>query len=52
MDNGGTAVCTVLFELTEAQFIVPVWGDKMDYSIGMSYWPVRLHRLADRYDNL
>jgi hypothetical protein len=24
----------------EAQFIVPVWGDKVDYGIGLSYRPV------------
>jgi hypothetical protein len=38
---------------TEAQFIVPDWWDKVDYGmggIGLSYWPVRLHRLAGRYD--
>jgi hypothetical protein len=28
---------------TEAQFIVPDLGDKVDYGIGLSYWPVRLH---------
>ncbi len=29
----------------------PEWGDKVDYYIGFSYRPVRLHRLAGRYDN-
>jgi hypothetical protein len=38
--------------ISEAQFIVPDWGDKVDYTIGLSYRPVRLHhRLAGRYDN-
>jgi hypothetical protein len=27
----------------EAQFIVPIWGDKVDYGIGLSYRPTRLH---------
>ncbi len=27
----------------EAQFIVPDWGDKVDYGIVLSYRPVRLH---------
>jgi hypothetical protein len=31
-----------------AQFIVPDWGDKFDYGIGLLYWPVRLHRLATK----
>jgi hypothetical protein len=34
-----------------AQFIVPDWGDKVDYGIGLLYRPVRLHRLAGRYVN-
>jgi hypothetical protein len=34
----------------EAQFIVPDWGNKVDYGIGLSYRPVRLHTLAVRYD--
>jgi hypothetical protein len=25
-------------------------GDKVDSGIGLSYWPARLHRLADCYD--
>ncbi len=29
-----------------AKFIVPDWGDKVDYGIGFSYRPARLHRLA------
>jgi hypothetical protein len=41
----------VLRLIAEAQFIVPDWGDKVDYGIGMSYRPVRLNRLAGRYDN-
>ncbi len=24
---------------SEAQFMVPDWGDKVDYGIGFSYWP-------------
>jgi len=35
----------------KAQFLVPDWGDKIDYGIGLSYRPPRLHRLAGRYDN-
>jgi hypothetical protein len=34
-----------------AEFIVPDWGDKVNYAIGLSYRPARLHRLAGRYDN-
>jgi hypothetical protein len=30
----------------EAQFIVPDWGNKVDYGIGLSYRPVRLQTLA------
>ncbi len=30
----------------EAQLIVPEWGDKVDYGIGLSYRPAMLHRLA------
>ncbi len=33
---------------SEAQFIVPDRGDKVNYSIGLSHRPVRLHRLAGR----
>jgi hypothetical protein len=43
-----------LYVLTsEAQFIVPDWGDKVVYGMGLSYWSVRLHRLAvaGLYDN-
>jgi hypothetical protein len=36
---------------TEAEFLVPAWGDKVDYGIVFSYWSARLHRLADRNDN-
>jgi hypothetical protein len=42
---------SVLALESEAQLIVPDWGDKVDYGIGLSYRPVRLHRLAGRYDN-
>jgi hypothetical protein len=38
--------------MPEAQFLFPDWGDKGDYGIGLSYRPVRLHRLPDQYDNL
>ncbi len=34
-----------------AKFIVPYEGKKVDYGIGLSYRPARLHRLAGRYDN-
>ncbi len=34
-----------------AKFKVPDRGDKVDSSIGLSSRPVRLHRLAARYDN-
>ncbi len=30
----------------EAPFIVPDWGDKVDYGVGLPYRPVRLHRLV------
>jgi hypothetical protein len=33
-----------------AKFIVPDWGDKVDSSLGLSYHPARLQRLAGRYD--
>ncbi len=33
---------------TEAQFIVPNWGDKVDCGIAMSCRPVRLLRQAGR----
>ncbi len=37
---------------TEAQFLVPDWGDKVHYGIGLSYRPARLHRqAAGGYDN-
>ncbi len=26
----------------EAQFLIPDWGDKLDYGIRLSYWPYRL----------
>jgi hypothetical protein len=29
--------------------MVPDWGHKVDFGIGLSYWSVRLHRLAGRY---
>jgi hypothetical protein len=34
-----------------AKFIVHDWGDKVDFDIGLSYWPARLHGLAGQYDN-
>ncbi len=34
-----------------AKFKVPDWGDKVDTGIGFLYRPVRLQRLAGRYDN-
>ncbi len=35
----------------EEQFIIPsLGGIKVDYGIGLSYRPVRLYRLAGRYD--
>jgi hypothetical protein len=34
-----------------AKFIVPDCGDKVEPSIGLSYWPAWLQRLAGRYDN-
>jgi hypothetical protein len=33
------------------QFLVPDWRDKVDYVIGLSYRPIRLHRHAGRYGN-
>ncbi len=33
---------------SEAEFIVPDWGDKVNSGIGL-YRPARLHRLAGRY---
>jgi hypothetical protein len=30
----------------EAQFIVPGWGDKVDFDVGLSNLPARPHRLA------
>ncbi len=35
----------------DAKFIVSDWGDKVDFGIGLSYRPTRLHRRACRYDN-
>jgi hypothetical protein len=35
---------------TVAQFLVPDWGDKVDYG-KVLYQLVRLHRLAGRYHN-
>jgi hypothetical protein len=31
---------------TEAQFLVPDQGDKVDYTMGLSHRPTRLHRLT------
>ncbi len=36
---------------TVAKFIVPDWGDKVDYGIGLSYPPTSLVSLTGRYDN-
>ncbi len=33
-----------------AKFLVPSWG-KVDSGLGLTYRPVRLHRLGGRYDN-
>jgi hypothetical protein len=43
----------VVFKYAEAfsQIYSPWLGDKVDSGIGLSYYPARLHRLADRYDN-
>ncbi len=38
--------------ITEDQYHSPWLGDKVDYGLGLSYRPVRLHRLAGRSDNL
>jgi hypothetical protein len=35
-----------------AKFIVPDWVEKVDFGIGLSYRPARLHRLAGWYHNL
>ncbi len=35
-----------LWDRTEARFFVPDWGDKVDYGIGLSYWPVFLCSLC------
>jgi hypothetical protein len=39
--------------MPETQFLVPDWGgySKIDYGVGLLYWPARLHRMAGRYDN-
>jgi hypothetical protein len=37
--------------ITAAEFIVPDWGDKVDYGIWVLYRPARLYRHAGRYDN-
>jgi hypothetical protein len=34
--------------LPVTKFIVPVLGDKVDFGIGLSYRPTRLHRMAGR----
>ncbi len=36
--------------LSEAEFIVPDWGDKVNSGIGLPYRPFRLQRLAGWYD--
>jgi hypothetical protein len=37
------------FVFPEAQFIVSGWGDKVDYSIGLSYRPARIHLLQSPF---
>jgi hypothetical protein len=37
--------------ITEAKFIVPDWGMKLTVAYRVVVRPVRLHRLAGRYDN-
>jgi hypothetical protein len=32
---------------TEADFIVPDWGDKVDSGLGFSYRPISLHKPMD-----
>ncbi len=36
---------------SEAQFLIPDWEDKVNYGIGLSYQPTRLHRPVGRYDS-
>jgi hypothetical protein len=50
---GGINVASFCIPQPEAQLVVPDWGDKVDYGIGLSYRSVRLHRLAvaGRYEN-
>ncbi len=54
--NASTVKALVQFYVfpfrTEAQFIDPDCGDKVDYVIVLLYLPIRVHRLAGRYDNL
>ncbi len=45
----GTKQKAVNLLYSEAEFIVPDWGDKVNSGIGLSYRPARLHRLAGRY---
>ncbi len=42
---------SAFFYTFEVQFVVPNWRNKVDYSIGLSYRPARLHRLAAQHDN-
>jgi hypothetical protein len=41
-----------LFKISQpifvAKFIVPVWGDKVDSGIGLSYRPARLDKLCSK----
>jgi hypothetical protein len=34
-----------------AKFVVPYWREKVDYGIGLSYWPTSLCSLTGLYDN-
>jgi hypothetical protein len=49
----GTSKCVAIAKVASsvAKFIVHDWGDKVYSGIGLSYWPVRLYRLAGRYEN-
>jgi hypothetical protein len=59
IDKKITEICNFTYFLlwskvscqSKAQFIVPIWGDKVEYGIGLLYRFVRLHRQAGRYDN-
>ncbi len=36
---------------TVAKFIVPEWGDEVDFGTGLSFRPANLYSLAGRCDN-